>query len=212
MRTAIFDLGGVLLEYEPRRLYRTLFADPQQMEAFLTEVVTSDWNDRLDCGWSFAEGISNLVARHPAHEAEIRAFQDRWPEMIGDLLEPNVRLLEELKASGVRLYALSNWSAETWPLARPRFPFLDLFDGILISGEVGFGKPDPAFFRLLAERYGFHLGHSVFVDDNPRNVRAAARLGIQAVHYQGDPPRLRTQMREFYPFLAEDVCDARPSG
>ncbi len=205
MTPAIFDLGGVLLEYEPRRLYRTFFPDPRDMERFLTEVVTSDWNDRLDCGWSFAEGIACLAARHPDHEQAIRAFRDRWLEMIGDPVEPNVELLGELKRAGVPLYALSNWSAETWPLARPRFPFLDIFDGILISGEVGFGKPDPAFFRLLAERNGFDLWDSVFVDDNPRNTRAAARLGLRALHYQGDPPALRKELLKTYPFLAHGV-------
>jgi 2-haloacid dehalogenase len=205
MTPAIFDLGNVLMEYEPRRLFGKFFPEPEELEWFLDQVVTSEWNDRLDCGWSFAEGVADLVARHPAHEEPIRAFRERWLEMIGDPIHSNVFLLEELRLAGVPLFALSNFSAETWPLARPLFPFLEAFDGILISGEVGFGKPDPAFFRLLATRHGFGLEGAVFVDDNPSNVQAASRLGMKALHYQGDPHALRNQLGEVYPFLTSGV-------
>lgn len=193
------------MEYEPRRLYRKFFPDPDELERFLEQVVTSDWNDRLDCGWSLEEGVADLVARHPAHAEAIRAFKERWLEMIGDPIHSNVALLEELDSAGVPLYALSNFSAETWPLARPLFPFLEAFDGILISGEAGIGKPDPAFFRLLAARHGIRLEGAVFVDDNPLNVQAAAGLGMRALHYQGDPHALRSRLGEVYPFLTTGV-------
>jgi len=212
MTPAIFDLGGVLLEYEPRRLYRKFFPNPEDMERFLDQVVTSEWNDRLDCGWSFEEGVADLLAHHPAHEEAIRAFKDRWLEMIGDPIHSNVMLLEELHSAGVPIYALSNFSAETWPLARPLFPFLEKFDGILISGEVGLGKPDPAFFRLLARRHDFRLEGALFVDDNPRNVQAALDLGMIAIHYQGDPLTLRNRLGKLYPFLGPGVSDTPQGG
>lgn len=200
-KPAVFDLGGVLMAYDPRRLYRQLYPDPAELEWFLSHVVTVDWNERMDLSRTLDAGVAELVARHPAHEAAIRAFQERWPEMLDGAIEPNVALVLELRQAGVPLYLLSNCAGESLPRARALFPFLDLFDGLLASGEVGIGKPDPAFFRLLGERFGFPLEGAVFVDDNPVNVAAARDLGMRAVHYQGDPAALRRALAAEYPFL-----------
>lgn len=201
MTPAVFDLGGVLMRYDPRRLYRQLYPEPAELEWFLSRVVTVEWNERMDLSRTLDEGIRELVGLHPDHEPAIRAFQERWHEMLDGAIEPNVALALELRQAGVPLYLLSNCAGESLPRARELFPFLDLFDGLLASGEVGIGKPDPAFFRLLTERFGFPLEGAVFVDDNPANVSAARDLGMTAVHYQGDPDALRSALAAVYPFL-----------
>lgn len=188
--TIVFDLGGVLIDWNPRHLYRQLFDDTDQMERFLAEVTTSDWNRELDAGRPFAEGVAWLAAAHPGERERIEAYHARWDEMLGGPIEAGVAVLADLRAAGAKLYALSNWSAETFQLTRDRFPFLDWFDGVLISGEVGLTKPDPRLFRLLAERFGLEPRETVFVDDQPANVEAAQRLGFTAIRFQsGDQLR-----------------------
>ena len=179
----VFDLGGVLMEWEPRRLYRTMFDDDAAMEHFLTTVCTPAWNDELDRGLPFATGVSQLTARYPEHAELISAYHTRWDEMLGDPIDDAVDVLRDLKAGSVPLYALSNWSAETYPVARRRFDFLDLFDGVLISGDVGVTKPDPRIFDELCERFGLEASRTVFVDDRLDNVEGARRYGLVAVAF-----------------------------
>lgn len=182
--TVVFDLGGVLIDWNPRYLYRKLFAgDEAGMERFLAEVCSQDWNECQDAGRPWAEGIAEAVARHPQHEALIRAYRERWEEMLAGPLHDSVALLERLHARGVRLLALTNWSAETFPLARRLFPFLGRFEGILVSGDEGLKKPDPAIFRLLVARYALQPERSLFIDDSPRNVAAASELGFRALRF-----------------------------
>lgn len=183
--TIVFDLGGVLIDWDPRHLYRRMFDDTDRMERFLAEVATSDWNRAQDAGRPFAEGVALLAAAHPEAREWIEAYHLRWAEMLGDPIETAVAVLAELRAAGARLYVLSNWSAETFPLARARYPFLDWFDGILISGEVGLTKPDARVFRLLAERFGLEPHETVFIDDQAANVEAAERLGFMAIRFEG---------------------------
>jgi 2-haloacid dehalogenase len=180
----VFDLGGVLIDWNPRHLYRRLFADEAEMEGFLSEICTPHWNEQQDAGRSFAEAVELLVREYPAHEELIRAFWQRWPEMIGGAIEPTVQVMRELKETGHRLHALSNWSAETFPLARPRFDFFDWFDGILISGTVKMIKPDPRIFELLLTRIGRTAGECVYIDDSAVNAAAARELGFQVVHFR----------------------------
>jgi 2-haloacid dehalogenase len=181
---AVFDLGGVLIDWDPRHLYRTLFDDESEMEAFLATVTTPEWNLAQDAGRSWAEAIDELVARHPEQRERIEAYWLRWPETLGGTIETTVAVLDELRLDpGLRLFALSNWSAETFSIARPRFPFLDWFDGIVISGEEGIVKPDPRIFTVVAERFGLEPSTTVFVDDQPRNVDAAAALGFRAIRF-----------------------------
>jgi 2-haloacid dehalogenase len=189
----VFDLGGVLIDWNPRYLYRTLFDDESEMEAFLAEVTTQEWNAQQDAGRPWSEAVEALAAQHPARRDLIEAYWRRWPETLGDAIEGSVEILRELGDAGIRRYALSNWSAETFPLARPRFPFLDWFDGILISGEVKLVKPDPRIFAHLLERFRLQPGSTVFVDDSEANVRAAADAGLIPIRFT-NPPQLHREL------------------
>ena len=182
--TVVFDLGEVLIPWDPRRLYRQLFADEAAMERFLAQVCTSEWNGRQDAGRSLAEGTALLVAAFPEHEALIRAYYGRWEEMLGPVNEGSAALLRDLKAAGYRVLALTNWSGETFPRARQLYPVLEAFEGILVSGDEGLAKPDPVIFRLLCERFGVDPARAVFLDDNLSNVAGAKGIGMHAVQFQ----------------------------
>ena len=194
-KAVVFDLGGVLIDWDPRYLYRKLLADEAAVEEFLATVCTPEWNGEQDRGRPFAEGIAELVERHPVHAAAITAYHERWTEMLGGGIPGVVELLAELRAAGVPLYALTNWSAETFGIARERFGFLDWFDGVVVSGEERMAKPDPAVFRVLLDRFGLAPEGALFVDDSPANVAAARELGFDAVQFHG-PDRLRRDLRE----------------
>jgi 2-haloacid dehalogenase len=191
----VFDLGGVLINWDPRHLYRQLFDDEEEMEQFLAEVTTAEWNAQQDAGRAVSEAVDELAARHPDRRELIAAYYDRWPEMLGGAIQGTVEILRELRERGVRVYALSNWSAETFPVARPMFPFLEWFDGIVISGEVRMVKPDPRIFAHVLERFGLEPGQTVFVDDNPENVRAAEGAGFVGIVFEG-PQQLRVQLNK----------------
>ena len=189
----VFDLGGVLIDWNPRHLYRKLFEDEAKMERFLSEVCSPVWNVTLDAGMSFDEGIAELLRRHPDEAHLIRAWKERWEEMLGGAIEGAVALLDELHAAGMPLYALTNWSAETFPIGRRHFPFLERFRDIVVSGQEKIVKPDPRIFELLVRRTGVAPERTVFIDDGERNVAAAARLGFRAVRFT-DPESLRASL------------------
>jgi 2-haloacid dehalogenase len=189
----VFDLGGVLIDWDPRYLYRTLFDDEAAMEEFLATVTTQQWNHAQDAGRPWAEAIEELAEQHPGKRDLIEAYWRRWPETLGDAIEPTVAILHDLRSTGVRLYVLSNWSGETFPIARPRYPFLEWFDGIVISGDERLAKPDPRIFKILLERYGLSAAETLFIDDYAPNVEAAAALGFIAVRFT-DAPSLRTDL------------------
>lgn len=192
--TVVFDLGGVLIDWNPRHLYRKLFgADEAAMEAFLAQVCHAEWNERQDRGRPWAEAVAEAVARHPAHESHIRAYHERWEEMLGGALDDSVAILRELQACGVRLLALTNWSAETFPIAERRFDFLQCFESIVVSGREGVMKPEAEIFRRLVERHRLEPSRTVFVDDVPRNVDAAHAYGLRALRFT-DAPRLRADL------------------
>lgn len=176
----IFDLGGVLVDWDPRYLYRKLLADEVAIEEFLARVCTSAWNSQQDAGRSLAEATSLLTAEHPDRAELIAAYYARWDEMIGGPVQETVAVLEELDARGVPLYALSNWSAETFAVVRARLPFLSRFRAILLSGEERMIKPDPRFYQLLFDRHAIDPTEALFVDDVPANIEAARALGIQS--------------------------------
>lgn len=194
--TVIFDLGGVLIDWNPRYLYRKVFDDPARMEHFLAQVCTLEWNARQDAGRTWDEAVAELSARHPAHAAEIALYRDRWPEMLGEAIEGTVALMARLRARGVRLLALTNWSQETFPVALARYGFLHEFEGILVSGAEGLIKPDPAIFALLRERFGLAPARTLFIDDSLRNVEAARDAGLHAVHF-ADAATLARQLDDY---------------
>lgn len=183
-KSVIFDLGGVFIDWNPRHLYRQLFAgDEESMERFLAEVATSEWNRELDGGRPFAEAIAQLQLEHPEHKDLIAAYWDRWPEMLGEVNAETVEIVRELRSRGMRVYALSDWSAETFPLTRGVIAELDLFDDIQISGDVGMTKANPRAFDLAARRFNVNPTETVFVDDIPANVKSARAAGFTAIHF-----------------------------
>jgi 2-haloacid dehalogenase len=180
----VYDLGGVLIDWDPRHLYRQLIEDEAAMEWFLAEVCHTAWNEEQDRGRSFAAAIEEAAARHPEHRPLIAAYFERWAEMMAGEIEGSVAILEELQSAGYELHALTNWSAETFPHARERFAFLEWFDSILVSADVGLIKPDPAIFDLLLERIGRTPADCIYIDDNPKNVASAAALGFDAIAFR----------------------------
>ncbi len=189
----VFDLGGVLVDWDPRYLYRTLLATEDEVERFLAEITTADWNARQDAGRSWAEAVATLSAQHPHHAELIAAYDERWADTIGGAIDDTVAVLADLRAGETPVYALTNWSAEKFPVARARFPWLDWFDGIVVSGEEGIVKPDPRIYRLLLDRFGLAAQSTVYVDDVDANVRVAADLGFVALRFTG-AERLRTDL------------------
>lgn len=180
----IFDLGGVLIDWNPRYMYRSLFPDDEEgMEWFLTNVTTQEWNEQQDLGRDWDEGLGVLIAEHPDRAELIHAYRERWLEMLGGAHEETLEILVALRAAAVPLYALTNWSADTFALARDRFPFLGWFRGIVVSGQEHLIKPDERIFRLLLERFNLESGATLFIDDNRVNVEQARQMGIDAIHF-----------------------------
>lgn len=192
--TVVFDLGGVLVDWDPRYLYRKLFAgDDAAMERFLGEVCTSEWNLQQDAGRSFADASALLKREHPEQAQLIDAYHQRWPEMIAGPIDGTLAILRELKAQATPLYALTNWSHETFPLALEMFDFMAWFSGIVVSGQERLIKPDPEIFRLLMRRYGLRAEDLVYIDDNARNAQTARDLGMHGIHFSG-PEALRREL------------------
>ncbi|WP_375419129.1 HAD family hydrolase [uncultured Hymenobacter sp.] len=192
--TVVFDLGGVLIDWNPRYLYRRIFADEAEMEAFLATVCTPAWNDEQDAGRPLAEATALLVGQHPQHAAAIRAYYDRLGEMFSGPIAGSVAVLEELRQAGRhRLYALTNWSHETFPYAQRTFDFLAWFEGIVVSGTEQTRKPYPAIYHTLLRRYALDPVQTLFIDDNATNIRAAEALGLTGIHFHS-PEQLRAAL------------------
>lgn len=191
---AVFDIGNVLIEWNPEHLYRKLIPDPAARAHFLAEVCPPAWNLAQDAGRSFAEGIAEACARHPGQAALIAAFFERWDEMVPGPIQGSVDILAALKAAGRPVHAITNFSAETFPIARRRFAFLEWFDDVVVSGAVRRVKPDPAIYRLLLDRQGLAAADTVFIDDSPANLAGARAVGMHALHFTG-PDRLRADLR-----------------
>jgi len=190
----VFDLGGVLIDWDPRHLYRKLFAgDDAAMEYFLATVCTHEWNRRQDAGRSFAEGAQLLKAEHPDKAELIDAYYSRFDEMMAGPIAGSVEILADLRDRGTPLYGLTNWSAETYPAALKRFAFLRWFRGILVSGDIQLVKPDPRIFALLIERFAVEPQRTVYIDDVEANVAAARPFGIHPIHFT-TPARLREEL------------------
>lgn len=192
--TIIFDLGGVLIDWNPEYVFREVFDDEQEMRYFFAEICTHDWNIQQDAGRLLAEATEERVALFPAYEPQIRAFYGRWKEMLGGPIHETVEILETLhQQKDHQLLALTNWSHETFPTALELYPFLQLFEGILVSGVEKLIKPDPRIYQLILERYDVNPTRALFIDDNAKNVEGAKNVGIEAVQFHS-PAQLRAYL------------------
>jgi len=192
-KAVIFDFGGVLIDWNPRYLYRKLIDDEETMEWFLSAVTTHDWQAKQNLGRPWSEAVAELVDRHPEQRSLIEAYWTRWPETMGGAIQGTVDLLSELRDRDVKLYGLTNWSAETFPFARERFDFISWFDGIVVSGDVKMVKPAPEIFHRLFQRFGLDPGDAVFIDDHEPNIEAARSLGLDS-HRFTVPRNLRAYL------------------
>jgi 2-haloacid dehalogenase len=190
----VFDLGMVLIEWDPRHLYRQVFDDTDKMEWFLANVCHPEWNLEQDRGRSFAEAVLEAKSRHPEYAAEIEAYHLRWNEMVPGAIAGSVDILEELHGRGAPLYAITNWNGDTFRQTRLRFPFLNLFRDIVVSGDEKLLKPEPAIFHALLERNGLAAETCVFIDDSVKNVKGAEAVGMKAIHFTS-PEKLRAELK-----------------
>jgi 2-haloacid dehalogenase len=180
----IFDFGGVLMEWSPDYLYRKLIPDPTERERFLAEICSPDWNAEQDRGRSWDAAIAERSALYPDHAPLIRAFRERWHEMLAGPIEPAVDLIARLHRAGIGLYGLTNWSAETWEIGRRHMPFLPQLRDVVVSGIERMVKPDPRIFHLLLDRNGLTAATTAFVDDHEANIHAATAIGLSAIHHR----------------------------
>lgn len=185
IRNIVFDFGGVLVDWNPEYLFKDVFSDKTELDHFLENICTPSWNEQQDAGRPLSEAIRSLQQQHPKYRNEIRLFYAEWTTMLGGPIEQNVALLEPLKTN-YRLFGLTNWSAETFPIAYDLYPFFREFEGIVISGVEKQAKPDERIYRILLERYGLAASECLFIDDNLRNTRAATALGFHTLHLNND--------------------------
>lgn len=184
--TIIFDLGGVLIDWNPKYVYREVFnGDEEKVDWFLDNICTFDWNVEQDAGRTFEEATQFLIDQYPQYEQWIRIYYDRWEDMLGGPIQDSVSLLNKLKKANThQLYALTNWSAEAFPVALQRYDFLQHFEGILVSGEEKMRKPFEMIYELILDRYNLAAEKSVFIDDNLENVLGAKKVGMIAIQYK----------------------------
>ncbi len=182
--TVVFDLGGVLIDWNPRYLYRKIFNTEEEIDWFMTNVCTPEWNDQQDAGRSFADATEELLKKHPNHEIPIRAWYGRFPETISGAIQPTVDVLSQIRQKKAhRLYALTNWSAESFPWAKDNFEFLHWFEGIVVSGQEKTRKPFADFYHILLNRYNIDPARAVFIDDNVKNIKGANEVGLNTIHF-----------------------------
>jgi 2-haloacid dehalogenase len=195
IRSILFDFGNVLLEWNPRYVYRRYFPDDEAaMEQFFQEVNFMDWNAQQDKGRTFAEGVAVLSSEFPQYAHLIQAYHDNWKDSIGSSLQGTVEIMKQLKRAGYSVYGLSNWSAETFPLVREKFVFFGLLDDIIISGEVGQIKPDPEIYEIALRRIGRPASECLFIDDSLANIEQAQKMGFAVVHFHS-PEQLRRELK-----------------
>ena len=196
MNTIIFDLGGVLIDWNPDYVFDAIFADkPERKKYFYENICTPHWNEEQDAGRSLQAATDLLLDEHPEWQDEIVAYYGRWREMLGGAIQGTVDIFKDLKNAGnYKIYALTNWSAETFPVALETFDFLHWFDGIVVSGTEMTRKPFPEFYQILLDRYNVAPSEAIFIDDNHRNVLAGRAMGIESIHFQS-PEGLREELK-----------------
>ncbi len=191
----IFDLGGVLIDWNPNYVFDKVFEnDDERKKYFFENVCTSDWNENQDAGYPIAQATADLVSKHPEWKEHIEAYYGRWDEMLGGPIDESVKIFRQLKETGkYKLYALTNWSAELFPIALQRYEFLHWFDGRVVSGEEKMRKPFPEFYQLILNRFQLQPDETLFIDDNLRNVKAAEEIGIKSIRFQS-PEQLKSDL------------------
>ncbi len=195
IKAIIFDYGNVLLEWNPRFVYRSYFNAEIEMEHFLQEVHFMEWNVQQDRGRAFAEGVAVLSNEYPQYADLIKTYHDHWQDSIGNVHWETIEVMKQLKDAGYSLYGLSNWSAETFPYAREKYDFFDLLDDMVISGTVGFVKPEPEIYRILLEKIGQPAQACLFIDDALPNIEQAQKMGFTAIHYRS-AEQLRLELQD----------------
>ncbi len=195
IQAVIFDFGGVLIGWDPRNLYTRFFpGQPQAMEDFLAEISFMEWNAQQDKGRPFAEAVASLAKEFPHHAHLINAYKENWKESITGIIEGTVELLKMLKQRGYPLYGLSNWSTETFSIVRHEFEFFNLFDEIILSGEVKLIKPEPEIYELCLQKIGKPANQCLFIDDSEPNIIAANKMGFDTVHFKS-PEHLKNELQ-----------------
>ena len=192
IKNIVFDFGGVLVDWNPRHLYKDHFQNTDEMESFLKNICTDEWNIEQDRGRSLSEATIELQNKFPAHSTSIQLFYDKWEVMLKGEIHGTVTILYKLKKK-YKLYGLTNWSSETIEIAYRRFPFFKEFEGIVVSGTEKLIKPDLRIYKLLLDRYSIKAEESIFIDDNINNVKAAKELGFYAIHFE-NPAQLETDL------------------
>ena len=196
LKNIIFDFGGVLIDWNPAYLYRKVFDTEEEVTFFLENICNSAWNIQQDAGRPLAEATRILQKQHPEYADEIALYYGRWDEMLGGIIEENVKLIKPLKEN-YKVYGLTNWSAETLPIAMARYDFFGDLDGIVVSGDEKLAKPDPKIYQVLTDRYGIRPEESLFIDDNFDNIITAQKLGFQTIHLTADVNLAKVLKEEF---------------
>ena len=196
LKAIIFDLGGVLVDWNPEYLFEKLIRDEEERKWFLQNVCTLDWNEQQDAGRTIKEATEELVKQHPEWKEHIHAYYDRWTEMLAGPIHDTVEIFREIKENtNYKLYALTNWSAELFPTALELYEFLHWFDGRVVSGEEKMRKPSHEFYHVLLNRFNLQPQETLFIDDNLRNIKAAEEIGIRCIHFE-NPQQLKKALNE----------------
>lgn len=189
----VFDLGGVFVDWNPMYLFRKLFESEEDAQWFQDNVCTPDWNLEFDAGHIYAEGVVKLITRFPRYWREIQAYDTRWKETLGGFYDGTIAIHEELIAADLPTFAITNFSWEKWASVLGDWPFLEKFDGVVVSGLEGIVKPDPRIYRVFCERYGLAPESCVFIDDNEANIISARKFGMHGIHFS-TPEALRAEL------------------
>lgn len=198
IKTIIFDLGGVLIDWNPEYVYLDEFqGDREKMQWFFDNICTNDWNENQDAGYPLQKATEERIALFPEHKNHIEMFYGRWEEMLGDAIDDSVEILKSLvESKQFQMVALTNWSHETFPVALEKFEFLQWFEGILVSGEEKTRKPFKEIYDLVLERYHINPSTALFIDDNLRNIQAAQSHGIHCIHFK-NPEQLKEALKNY---------------
>jgi 2-haloacid dehalogenase len=192
----IFDLGGVLIDWNPSYVFDKMFDEEEKKKHFFENICTSDWNEKQDAGRSLRQATEELVLKHPEWKDYIEAYYGRWEEMLGGPIYDTVEIFRQLKQTGkYKIYALTNWSAELFPIALERYEFLHWFDGRVVSGEEKMRKPFPEFYQLILSRFHLKPQQTLFIDDNVRNAKAAENIGIKTIIFSS-PSQLKNELTQ----------------